>query len=468
MMDDLPPPPPPVTGPPLPPPDFPPSVAYRNYSGTSRLLWLAVGFVALLVLFVLFLLLKKTSPRPVSLAPAATPASSAFPLSTGNPSPGVAPVAPRLPLTVLSGHQLITAAAGKLWLIDFTAQGPRKTQLLDVKNQIMDISLSPNRQFLAYTYADSAKYSPAMAGFPKTGLSVMDLSTHVATEFIPIGDLSIRRPTWSPDSVYLAVWNNGSSDTLFDMTNKRRVKDLASAASHLGQIVFVPGQAKFSYVDGGVLYEVPYTVDDKTKVVEGVNSILSFTGQPLLPDLHYYPGSSAYLLYHNTRGQLILFNRGDSSTQILAESIPGYPFGGVVTYNSEGILVYYNQGQDHYTPGIDDNPLYIYNLSDRSGRPFFANRKTPVSMSTLTPDPNHAHLLVTNTGFQVYSLSGNMEADCPYTVLNNSASYAPETLWTPDSKYVLSTKSVQVVDAFSCAITTEFDDVTPDLAIWLK
>lgn len=470
-MDDLPPPPP--TNPDLSssypssfslPPILPPK---RKHSLTPLLV---LGLITILALVVVLLAVKPPQPQRIAVYPPPSPVPTSPSESPVSSLAGPSPAAPRLPLTDLAGHQLITAFQNKLWLIAFTPQGPSKTLLLDVGNPVVDMSLSPNAKLLAFTYADAASYIPGSAVFPKTGLKVLDLTSIQPTELITLGNQSIRRPTWSSDSVYLSVWNNGDSDTLFDMTDKRRILDLTPTGSRIGPIVFVPGQAKFSFIDNGSLYEVQYTVDTRNKILDKANAILNFPNLPPVPDTQIYPsaGLSNYIIYHNNLGQLVLFNKQSSASQTLAESSPGpYPYGNLVAFDDLR-LVYYNLGQDRYTPGIDDNPLYIYTLSSGSGRPFFTNRKTPISLTGLWPDPNHLHLLLQNSGFQVYSLNGDLQADCPYTNLSNGDIYSPQTLWSPDSKFILSAKTVQIADPFSCAVTTQFDSDTPDLVLWVK
>ncbi len=426
------------------------------------------GFGILLILAIIVSVAKSINRRNIIVSPPPVTSTSPVVLPTQTPPQiPITPIPPRLPLTELSGYQLLTTSDRKIWLTEFTSVGPRKSLFLDLGQNIVDLSLSPNGQLLAFTYSDSSQSE----SYPKTGLKVMNIITKEVTEFIPLASTSVRRPTWSSDSIYLAVWNNGKSVVLFDMTNKSRPLQIDS--SSIGQIVFVPGAAKFSYVDNSNLIESEYTGVAKTKLLGGVNALRGLKAGEILPDLHYYTPDNRYLIFHNSLGQLVLYNRADASQQILAEGNPAgsqsgyYSFGEVIGIDAQR-LVYYNLGKQVYVAGPDDNPLYIFNFINKIGQPFFSNRKEAITLDGFYPDPTGQKILFADQGFRVFSYDGRMLSRCENTALKNDNTYAPGRLWTPDGKYFLSRKTFQIVNTNNCAITSTVESTIPETAIWIK
>jgi len=431
------------------------------------------------LLLLVLTLLRRRSQNPVRPLPSPTPVAQ-HPSLTPSPSPVQPPAdgkISRLALTNLAGHQLIIASGTRLWLVDFTLQGPRKTLLLDAKYRILDLSLSPNRQWLAFTYTD--RNPPGRENtYPPTGLQVMDLRDKTATEFISLDSQSIRYPVWSSDSLYLSVWNNGVSSVLFDMTNKRRVMDLpAIGGTKMGQIVFIPNQNKVSYVQNGNLYEVEYGGENNIQLIQGVSPVREVAAGPQLPDPPLYSTDGRFIAFHNSLSQLVLYDRQDGSFQTLAEGSGSYSFGEAITYSPDSrLLVYYNLKKEVYSPGLDDNPVYILRLEDKTGQPFFADRKTSISLTSPLPDSSRQKILFHDRGFQVFKVDGNMQSNCGYTGFGYSyyswgggLDYStPLKVWTPDGRYILAASTRQIADTLSCAVSGPFDPDPIDLTIWVK
>lgn len=423
----------------------------------SKLPFILFATLAGALLLIIILLAVITRPR--STPPAVPQITSITPTASDQPSDQT-PVSPspqisRLPITALAGHKLITAYQDKLWLTEFTLEGPRKVMLSDVKFQIKDLSLSPNRQLLAFTYGNPDQSS--------TGLQVLNLKDKSVTDLIPLSSQVYSHPTWSSDSLYLSIWSPSRSALLFDMTVKRR--QLEVTGSTVGQIVFVPGAARISYALDGQLIEVDYAGATEKKILDGINATRPSSSTP---DLHYYSADAGFIAFHNTLNQLVLFSRADSSLQVLAEGTGGASFGEVLTIDPTGLLVHTNYGKESYLPGQDDNPIYIYNLWDKTTKPFFQNRKTVILPSTAVPDPKSQNLLLQHQGFVVFSASGSQHANCDYTSFTYNTSSRPLQVWSPDAKYILSLDHRQIADSTSCAISGPFDPDLFYLAVWAE
>lgn len=350
----------------------------------------------------------------------------------------VAAEVPRLPLTALVGHQLIMVFEQKIWMIDFTVQGPRKTMLVDVGQPIFDLALSPDRKKLAFTFGPNT-----------TGLKVLDMITNETTEYIPATE-NIRYPNWSSDSIYLAVWNSGRGNILYDMVVKRRQLEIEASGS--GQIVFLSNRPKISYVENGSLYEQEYGGNNKTKVIDGVSYL----------DPHYYSTDNNFVVFYNEAKQLMLYGKVKGSMQMLAESDLGKPFGSVVTFAFDSpTLVYYN--------GVDkENSFYTIDAKTGKGKPFPEVRKVALPYANVLSHKSRQRLLVVDGGFSTYRFDGIREAYCPYTNLSYDFGYPVPDLWSPDAKFVLSPKEVKIASLNNCALTAPFDTVVPTHIIWLK
>ncbi|TSC85265.1 MAG: hypothetical protein G01um101416_1003 [Microgenomates group bacterium Gr01-1014_16] len=314
---------------------------------------------------------------------------------------------------------------------------------MDVGQPILDLALSPDKDKLAFTF-----------GTETTGLKVFGMKEGKTTEFIPATE-RIRYPVWSTDSIYLAAWNSGRSNILFDMVTKRRQLEIeasGSAEPNLGKIVFLSNQPKISYVENGSLYEMEYTGGKKVKIVDGVS--------PTSP--HYYSMDSRFVVFHNSSNQLMLFNKSTGSIQMLAESDSGNPFGRVVAFaGDKPTLVYYNGGSS-------GNQFYSYNANNGSGEPFFKNRQTVLPFTSMLANKSRQKLLVVEGGFDTYTVGGVREAYCPYTQLSYDYGYFAPELWSPDGQFVLSPKTAKIAGLNNCSLSGEFVSEIPDQVIWLK
>ena len=421
----------------------------------------AVGLLVLLIITAIITQLRSNRGGLAALTPTPTPNQS----SSSSDSSQITPTpleAKRLALTELEGHKLIVSSQSSLWTISFTVEGPRRSQLFTAKNKIIDLSLSPTGKLLALvTASDSARLN--------TGLTVLNLDDASFTDLVtPEEAKSISDPVWSSDGLYLAVWNQGKSTTLFDMTTKRRLLDITpSSSSPIGHIVFVPNQAKISYVDAGNLIESEYSGDKKTQVTDGLNPVRTSPDGTAIPDLHLYSPNTTPIAFHNQLGQLVLFDRKDSSRQILAESNSGNPLGYALFFDPDANLVYFSLTKDVYAPGVDDNPLKVYVRSKKSAQPFFSYPKTPVDLRSLIPDPLKRKAVAHNQGYTVVSSLGQIQANCDHVTFTYAFT-SPSRVWSTDSKYLLSLSDNQIADSTSCSITAPFDPQKFDLAVWLK
>ncbi len=460
------------------PPIVPPKRAslFEPFHKNKKLLIPFISLGVLLFLAVLVTLFRAGLSLLRPSRPAYTPPPAivrpTIPTSpTATPSGQIVnPDAPRLSLNTIEGRKLVTVSESKLWIYEFTREGPRRSLLFDPKGEVLELALSPNRNLLAFTYTTSGTPTPSGTNFPSTGLSVLDLRDKSITEYETLGKNIIRRPTWSSDSLYLATWNHGQSLFVFDAVAKKRVLEINSSAA-LGQVAFIPDQARISYVEGNTLYESEYTGTHKTTILtDATPNRVTPSGQ-LIPDRHFFLGNSNQFVYHNNLGQLVLYRRSDTSRIILAEASSGqyYPYGEYVSFNPRNDqLVYINLGKEVYVAGPDDNPLYYFDINSRSGNPFFPVRKTPITITGLMPDPSSSKILMANPGFRVFSHDGRMLSNCEFTNILNDYTYDPQRFWSLDSKYIFSEKTFQVADVDSCAITAPIEPNPPSLSIWVK
>ena len=443
---------------------------------------LIIGGIVLLMLVLLLvaLVLKPSRPRPGPAVPIPTPTADQ-PTPETTPVPTTPSEVTRLPLTNLAGHSMVAAQKGQLWRFDFTPQGPRKYLLLQKDAVIADLSLSPSGKLLALTFAAPGSDLSAQNS-PPTGLSVLDLADKSETEFISIKDQSVRYPVWSPDSLYLAVWNDGRSDVLFAMLSKKTLLTLAAPSDgQIGPIVFVPRKPRFSFVENGVLYESDYS-GTRTQITAGLNAVRTVQNAPLLPNPHQYSPNTRYIAFHDDLGQLVLYDTSDGSRQILAEWAKDqdvadkFSYGAPVFFDTQNNLVYYDLRKSTYNPGIDDNPLQIYRTNQKTSQPFFANPKTPSTLVSLIPAPSMNQLLMQDTGFRVFSADSSMQANCDYTNFKyryysrgGGLDYtSPLKVWSPDSKYLFSIDTNQVAEVSSCAVSAPFDSNQFDIVLWIK
>lgn len=468
--------------PPVPSPSVPPAPALPPIKRGLPLPLLLIGGIILVMIVLLLaaLILRPSRPRPQPVAPSPTP-SQDQPVSETSPSPAPPPEITRLPLTDLAGHSLLAVTGGQVWLFEFTPQGPRKSLILEKDAKIADLAVSPNGKLLAITFAAPGA-DLAASKYPPAGLSVISLADKIETEFISLQDLPARYPIWSADSLYLGVWNDGRSSILFDMTTKRTLITLtAPAGGQIGPLVFVPRKPRMSYVENGTLYESDYS-GTRAKVTDGVIAMRTVQNAPQLPNPHQYSTSTRYIAFHDSLGQLVIYDTTDASRQILAEWAKDqdvadkFSYGAPVFFDNRNNLIYYDLRKSTYTPGIDDNPLFIYTPSQKTSRPFFANPKTPTVLVSLIASPTSDAVLVEDAGFRVFSASSAMQANCDYTGFKyryysrgGGLDYtSPLKVWSQDSQYLFSLDTNQVAKVSSCAISAPFDSQTFDLASWIK
>jgi len=384
----------------------------------------------------------------------------------------------------LAGHSLVLTSGNSLWLFEFTPEGPRKTLLKTIPGPVADLAVSPNGKLLAVTFA-AAPATVTTSPYPQTGLTLINLSDKTETEFISPGTKSVRDPVWSSDSLYLAVWNNGQSLDLFDAATKTpRISIAADPGTQVGPPVFVPRQAKFSYVQAGVLYESDYS-GKRTEVTSGVTAVRNVNsprGPFQLANPHHYSPNTGFIAFHDSLGQLVLFTRKDGSRQILAEWAKDqavsdkFSYGAPVFFDAQSNLVYYDLRKPSYEPGVDDHPLYIYNTAAKSSRLFFDNPKVPVNLVSLIPAPDQSRVLINLTGFQVFSSSAGQQANCDYTGFTYAYHSAgggiyytsPLKVWSPDNKFLFSLGTNQIAEVTTCAVSASFDAQNFDHAIWVK
>lgn len=429
---------------PLPP--VPPSSSFRK-----TLTRVVIGLLCLFAVMTVAALVQtvRRPKSPVLVIPTPTPIISAR--ITGPPPENVRP---RLALTDLAGHSLITSFANKLWQLDFTSTGPRKTLLLDVQARILDMALSPDSTRLAFTFSSDSVHS---------GLRILDLRDSSLTEFVGLGDgKNVRNPVWSSDNLYLSTWNSGKSDLLYDMTTKRQLLELtASGSGTLGPIVFVPTRPRISYVSSNHLYESDYAGSTPVQLIDNIS-----------PSLHYYSPDTRFIAFHNLLGQLVLYDRVNGSEQILSEAnSSNQSFGQVVAF-SPGSLIYLDLKKDSYNPSSDPNPLYTFSLIDKSVQPLLTDRTSPMSLGSPFEDNTFTQIMVHYHGFRIYSFSGTLISNCDITDLgyDSSSLYpgSPLSVWSPDGKYLLAAHSPQIANSSTCALTFPYDIDTPDQALWLK
>ena len=480
---------PPAPAPANPVPPLPGPVTIPHLSAHRKIplpLLLVGGLLLVLVVLVgLVLALRPRSPQPLPVVippPVGTPAQSSdqSPTPAGEESSAVS----RLPLTTIRGHTLLLASGSSLWSYDFTPEGPRKSLYKTIDGQVADLSLSPSGRLLAVTFA-APSTDLLQPPYPKTGLTIIDLTTNSDTVYIPLSTKAVRYPAWSADSQYLAVWNDGQSIQLFDMTTKTpRLEVVAPSGTQLGPPVFVPRRPAFSYVENGTLYESDY-LGKRTEITQGITSIRTVQGsrgQFQLPNPHLYSPNSAYIVFHDTLGQLILFYRGDASRQILAEWAKDqavadkFSYGAPVFFDPSDNLIYYDLRKSSYQPGIDDNPLNVYQPAQKSGQPFFSNPKIPIYLVSMIPGPAADRFLVSESGFRIFRSNSAMLANCEYTGLTyayysggGGLDYtSPLKVWSPDSRFIFSIGTNQVADTTTCSVSVPFDSNRFEHAIWIK
>lgn len=456
-----------------------PLVTPPKRPGTNKKLIIIPFAVAGMLLILMIIVSLTSSQRNRGLSQLPVPTQSIknpniTPTSTPNQIP-VTPVPPRLPLSELSGKKILTSVGGDLFITTFTPDGPRKTLFFDTKNEkIVDVSVSPNGNLVAYTFTD-----PTLQGdlnsFPKTGLNVVNVTTGDVTKYVSLEDnIAVRRPTWSADGIYLAVWNSGKSSTLYDMTNKSSPLEISTDPA--GQFVFVPSLSKFSYVENSTLYEIEYSGKKKESILENISPVRSLIAGQILPDPHFYSPDGSSVAYHNNIGQLVVYSsREGKSFQTLAEGMPSrtssgyFSFGDVIGFDSASrYLVYTNLGKEVYVPGPDDNPVYIYDLAKRTSTPFFKNRKESVDLGGIYVNKSKNKILFSGSGYKVFEFDGTMTSNCENTTVSNDNTYAPERLWSKDNKYFLSRKTFQITNTTNCEISAAIDPAIPDHAIWMN
>ena len=437
--------------------------------------------IFIFILFVLVLVISSISNSTKKKSPNVT--TSPTPLvQNPNISPTqtpvlvpITPMPPRLPLPELSGMQIMTVNGGEIWLTSFTVEGPKKSLFLKTEDKIVDLSVSPDGNNVAFTFT-SKDLSGDINTFPKTGLKVVKVLTKQITEYVTLEDnIAVRRPTWSGDGIYLSVWNSGKSSTLYDMTNKSSPLEIFNNPA--GQIVFVPNLSTYSYIDNNALYEVDYSRNKKVKIVENINPVRSLIAGQLLPDPQMYSSDGLNIAFHNNVGQLVLYTgtKRERFFQTLAEGMPSrtstgyYSFGDAIGFDvSKRYFVYSNIGKEVYVPGPDDNPIYIYDLVKNTSEPFFANRKESVNLGGIYVDPTKNKILFSGDGYKVYRFNGTQISNCENTVVSNDNTYAPERLWSKDGKYFISRKTYQITNTENCAISSVIDPVIPEQVVWFK
>jgi hypothetical protein len=465
--------------PPVPAPILPPQ-ARRKLPIPLILIGILVGELLLIILIVLAVFRpRRATPPP--LLPLPTPPSNQE--VTVTPVSRITPEVARLPLTDLAGRNLVLASGSDLWLFEFTTQGPRKSQLAKLDGRVADLAVSPNGKYLAVTFA------PTTADFngpqyPKTGLLVIDLldPKKADTELIPLDTKSVRHPVWSSDSLYLGVWNDGQSLNLFDIAAKTtRLDIVAPAGTQVGPPVFVPKKAMVSYVQGGTLYQSDYT-GTRTAVTDGLNAVRSIQGRSQLPNPHHYSPNANFVAFHDSLGQLVVLDIKGKTRQILAEWAKNqdiadkFSYGAPVFFDTLNTLVYYDLRKASYSPGVDDNPVFVYSPTKKASTPFFPNPKTPVNLVSLLPLPDQDKFLIHDTGFRVYKSNSDMLANCDYTGFTYAYYSAgggidytsPLKVWTSDGEYIFSLGTNQVADVSSCAVSAPFDSQRFEFSIWTK
>jgi hypothetical protein len=417
---------------------------------------------------------KRSSPRP-GVTPTPTPQSQTEITPTLGTEVVPTKVTERLPLTAIAGHKMLTVSSSgtsgssQFWQIDFTKDGPQKNLLYSLDGKVVELALSNDSNQLAYTYTP-------LTSDTKTGIQVLDIKSRTATELVNPTEKYYRLPVWSQDNLYLSAWGSGDSASLFDMTTKRRLLDLSPSSGQMGPIVFIPNQAKISYIDNGTLYESEYSGQKKTTIISQLHTLFSNSQ----PDLHLYSPSTRFVALHNSLGQLIVYDKSTLSQQVLTEgNVNGgsiESFGTAMFFDTSDNLVFSDTKKNSYDPGTDDNPLYYFNPYEKKSTAFFPNPKTPVILSSIRKLHSTRGLLLSVSGFMTFTSTGSLTSNCDYTKFSYSyqetpltiSSTSPFTLLTPDDKYLFNISTNQVSDTFTCAVSGNVDTSSFTHIVWLK
>jgi len=155
-------------------------------------------------------------------------------------------------------------------LFEMNPNGTGKKLLHVAGSQILDMSASPNGEWLAFTTRNEKEASQSGAlksftkfivkdvfagnagfGYPVSKLFILDIKTQKVDQIDTTENSTVRYPRWFGDSAYLTFWqNDGQASRVYSLKDKKFVLEVTSDSQEetVSPVVFVPGKNKYGSI----------------------------------------------------------------------------------------------------------------------------------------------------------------------------------------------------------------------------
>lgn len=399
------------------------------------LFWPGV-IVVILVIAAVVLVSSGKATIPTATKPAPTPSVKAqvFPLNQQLPAPVLYSVGTTIYLT----------------------RGQSEEKLYEVGTEVLSLAPSPNRAFLAATYKHAAG-GANVSGYPYSSIIFWDMNTGRSLPIVAQERTTVRYPSWSEDSRYLAFWvNDGEESFLYDTTRRRAIYSVKrEGSSAVSPIVFLPGGNGIAYIKDGTLYTA--AIDGTRPIAIAQQAASTRTLGTTVASAPVPSPNGAYLSYYTIGGELAVVGTNTREVKTIGSG-----------FISLGFL---NNDELIYADATTDNPkttpkLYRFMLADGTSREMnasegFLSRGAWPQAAIMAPN-NQFYLpsVYPNLGPQLVDTEGVVQNDCSTAEFaymydasgdDTQLPYARRAL-SPDGRYILglSNNSQAVLDTTTC------------------
>lgn len=387
--------------------------------------------------------------------------------------------------------QKIIYVDGKNQLFEINPNGTGKKLLYVSASQILDMSASPNGEWLAFTTRDDKEALQSVSanfGYPITSLIVLDMKTQKAEQLDTPENSTIRYPRWSQDSNYLTFWqNDGQASRVYSLKDKKFVLEVTSDTQEetVSPIVFVPGTNNMAaYIYRNSLNELELTGKGKMTYLEGLEALRGVHEGPPLPNAPIYSPDGQLISLYKTDGDLIIFDKASNQSKALAEGDENGPFGVTpmgyaIGFNFRNELIYMATSETGYQAD-EVMPLFIYSKNATASATFSTQAKNLDIGSFLVSGARNrilGHSFYSGKGSMLFDGTGNMVRDCTETDFRYSyyswgsgpdhASVAK--VWSANEQSILSEPgdNLSVMNAYNCEVTKILDEKVT-LSMWVN